>query len=315
MNFPKNEPRYKSLCYRIWRVLSQILTTTYPELNTQTAPFFVLGNSKIIGRLGMYVREDGIGNIVLYRLYRPMTHLITTSIHELAHHVDYCTRKKSDHSAEFYAVFASLLYTALDYSVIDRELLLSEELTGSDGGKVKTILANYTPTKRDPLFSEQKIIEVANSYALRELLQSRGYHFDPVKKTWYCECSSETAVAEVRYLSTLTTAHNIIVSNVSQVSGIDDKHIYIVLLERNEKEPIDTIVKKIEDDLVTFVTQYPRAALKPYKFEKNYFSLKSIYRSNFWTVRLSWQEAERLYRYFDTCYTWSRGPIGLTYYV
>ena len=313
-NHSENDLRYKPLCYRIWRVLSKILIVTYPGIATSS--FYVSGNSKIIGVLGKYTPlSEGTGEIVLYRLYRPIPHLITTAIHELAHHADFCLRKKTDHSPVFYNVFAQLLYTALDYNVVDHDILLNEVMTGSDRNKIKNILSRYTRKERPPLFDDKKIIEVAQSYSFRDILHARGYSYDPVKKNWYREFDVEKVENEVRYLSTLTTSQSISVSHVSQVTRYDEKTIYVVLRERDAKKPADAIIASIEADLENAVTRFPQLCLQPYTFSKNYFSLTSIYPGNFWAIKLPWREAEKLYRYFDTYYKWSRRPLELTYYI
>lgn len=133
--------------------------------------------------------------IRIFNLYRSDASLVATSIHELAHHVDYCNRGCLDHGDNFYAVYKQLLYVSLNMGIFTKEEFLKSTSDASDSNKVKAMLANFEP---HPLAYKNNIVivSVKNGYSHKEYLKESGYHWNSVQCTWDKEIDSDIADLE-----------------------------------------------------------------------------------------------------------------------
>lgn len=111
---------------------------------------------------------------------------VSTLLHELAHHCDDINRGKSDHSLEFYKMFAMLLYSALDLGKIEYEDALNLVHVNSDYSKVIKILREYQP--RLPLNKKSNNLVhliVKNVEANESKLRTFDYEFNERGNYWF----------------------------------------------------------------------------------------------------------------------------------
>lgn len=137
------------------------------------------------------------------------TQLFIVSLHELAHHIDGINRHTSDHSAEFYAVYKQLLFTALDKKMITIDDIYEfQKGNTSDRNKVVEMLGDYridvlsydhTPKKPKDISDNIKI-NVFNCFDVKERVKMAGYKWNPFFKCWTKDVSKSSAKAEVSYL-------------------------------------------------------------------------------------------------------------------
>lgn len=125
--------------------------------------------------------------------------IIITTIHELAHHIDFSMRGTSNHDKNFYEVMKQLLCAALDMGMLTKDDLVDidriEESSSRSRGKVGKMMADYVP---HPVAYKQDIttIVVYNCYNVRECLKNRGYRWNGLDKAWtkeipVCDFESE----------------------------------------------------------------------------------------------------------------------------
>ena len=120
---------------------------------------------------------------------RTLEHLIVTSIHELAHHIDFCNRGTSDHSALFYEEYRTLVFTALDLGMFGVKEALEAKRDAADSTKLKLMIIEYMEEGRDKkerIERAEKIL-VYNCYEIKEPLKNMGFKWDPDAKAWYKE--------------------------------------------------------------------------------------------------------------------------------
>lgn len=127
--------------------------------------------------------EGNKHKITIFNIFRNDTGVIKTIIHELAHHIDFCNRGHSDHSAEFYEAYKRLLYTALDMGLFSKEEYSDVDKDSSDDGKVTRILEQYVPNPIE-YKKDTWLISVKNSYAHKDYLKSNDYRYNGISKAW-----------------------------------------------------------------------------------------------------------------------------------
>ncbi|MGP9043210.1 hypothetical protein [Cytobacillus kochii] len=155
---------------------------------------------------GRYYPEKKL--IEVFNMSRPDSHIVITTLHEVAHHIDYCLRGTSDHQLEFYTVFKHLLMAAMGMGIIKKEDL---DTSKDNQDKVRLIKhfgeieeweitqVNYKP--------KEHVIRVKNSYHIREQLSSRGYKYSKEYQAW--EIVRNNIEEEMEFLLNLTSKNDI----------------------------------------------------------------------------------------------------------
>jgi len=123
--------------------------------------------------------------IQIYNLSRPTEYVISTTIHELAHHIEFTTYGQTGHSKRFYRILKKLLETAVEkgyvkYNTI-REKTDSVDLAQMEKyyGKIK---ATYDETKDKN--KDYTMMKVKNSYEIKEELKARGFFYNKQERVW-----------------------------------------------------------------------------------------------------------------------------------
>ena len=121
--------------------------------------------------------------IVIFNTYRDDEAVLCTTVHELAHHVDFCNRGTSDHQKEFYEVYEKLLFAAMDMGLIHKEKFLRTNRDASDSNKIRKMMDRYIP---HPVgYKSGKVtISFRNSFAYKDYLANKGYHYNSNTKAW-----------------------------------------------------------------------------------------------------------------------------------
>lgn len=209
--------QFLSLNMQIRNLLQDIVKNTYEgkvdnQLLEKYCKFYVECSSKQVKTFaGQYKSAEKCIRIV--GLERNPKHIVVTSIHELAHHIDHCNRGKSDHSTYFYAEFEKLLYTALNMRVFTPEDVKCIDDV-SDGRKVAKMLSEWNPNYIN-YHNDEKRVNVYNCYDQREILKKRGYRWQ-ADKSWEKSFSIAELKEELNYLNELVGADNIKVSGMNE---------------------------------------------------------------------------------------------------
>ena len=153
----------------------------------------------------MYKSKHGDYDIIskqirIFNPHRPDAAIVSTLIHELAHHIDNMNRGDSDHSEAFYKEYKTLLYAALDMGVLNKEQVLENERDATDSLKVKAMISDYEPKASD--YKESgRVIVVKNCFHKKESLKARGYKYNGMNKSWDKEISIDALDEEMNYLT------------------------------------------------------------------------------------------------------------------
>lgn len=124
---------------------------------------------------------------------RELVPLITTSIHELAHHIDYCNRGTSDHSSLFYEEYRTLIFAALDMDMISINDVLESRRDASDSVKLKLMVIEYLEEgreKREKVKRAERVC-VYDAYDIKDTLKASGYRWDASSRAWSRELSDD----------------------------------------------------------------------------------------------------------------------------
>ena len=104
----------------IKKVMTIIALNAYPSY---VIPEFTLilyqKNQKRFHGRWFYPKENSISKIEIFNLYRKYEHILSTTIHELAHHCHYMIDGRTNHKKEFYDVLKHLLEVAHNLGYIN----------------------------------------------------------------------------------------------------------------------------------------------------------------------------------------------------
>lgn len=178
-------------------ILVDIAGTAYPDFT----PAWKLSNFRIEFHSGEsrvsfnadYARphkERKYGLIRLYNFHRDQTALITTCIHELAHHIDGVINENYGHGPSFYEVYEKLLFAAFDMGVLDVKTFMPEtSVSGSQ--KVLKMLKRYEP---HPVSYKQDStsIRVLNGFKHKDFLKSSGFTYNSANTAWEKEVDKDS---------------------------------------------------------------------------------------------------------------------------
>lgn len=162
-------------------ILIDIATTAYNEKPQYFKLDIVVEEMK--SRHGDYCPSTK--TIRIFNLSRPSAHIISTTIHELAHHIDYCKYKSTGHNKRFYGIFKKLLETAIKLGYVEYSSVRNKE----DSIDIIMMEKYYGPitVKYDEKMDKNKdktLLKVKNSYKIKDFLSENGYKYDGISKTW-----------------------------------------------------------------------------------------------------------------------------------
>lgn len=167
--------------------------------------FLEFSNKQVKSFAGRYFPSRK--SIEIVGLERPTKHIIITTLHEVAHHIDHMKRNTTGHGPEFYAVYEKLIHAALDMGIISMNDV-NTVCDVSDREKIKKMLDTYE--KSEVVYKQnQFVIAVGNGYSIREQLKMRGYKWDTLSQVWKLE-GDKTKIDEERlFLDSISVKYEI----------------------------------------------------------------------------------------------------------
>lgn len=212
---------------QIHRILTEIMNKTYPDKNIPS--FWIEVNAKEMATFhGDYYPLKR--KIRIFNLSRETTHIITTSIHELAHHVDCCLNGTSGHNKRFYGIYKELLETAIKMGIINYDVVRSV----TDAADIRSLEKYYgqlTVTYNQDLDTNKdiRIIKVFNSFAIKDKLKNRGgYSWNSVEQAWCKEISLAELAEENLFLLSLTSEENI---KIQSLHDLKIEAVYYIVVK------------------------------------------------------------------------------------
>lgn len=136
--------------------------------------------------------------IRIFNLSRPTEHVVSTTIHELAHHIDYCENGSSGHNKRFYGILRQLLITAIQCGYISYESIKNKK-DSNDIVQVEKhygeIIAFYDESKDTN--KDKCILKAKNSFNIKNYLSANGFSYNPFEKFWYI-CIKKDEADEIK---------------------------------------------------------------------------------------------------------------------
>ena len=173
----------------------------YNAINKYANFNLVLKERILTSRLGCYI--PSLTTIELSSVNRiDFNNLYLTLLHELAHHIEYCKFKSTSHSANFYEIYADLLYTTIDchFFTLDELITLNKGRLTREKTKVINILNAYIPKDKKDIKKSisldfitdynktlkpiKEVIKIKCSSEQGKIFKSLGYKWDKEEKTW-----------------------------------------------------------------------------------------------------------------------------------
>ncbi|MBS6502199.1 MAG: hypothetical protein KH415_11315 [Clostridium sp.] len=214
--------------YKIYTTVCDIIDYIYNDNKEEYKKFYIKIIPKEMKSIhGRYTWNRRL--IEIFNLSRPYNHIITTILHEVAHHIDYVIRGLTDHKKEFYDIFYRLIIGALELSIISKNDIITETDSADKDrlekhfGSIRNWEVNKSDYKKDII-----IIKVSNSYQLKNYLKMKGYKYSKLEQVWFKEVKIGIISEEIEILKRLTDVENIkiIYRNDLEIEAI----YYIVVL-------------------------------------------------------------------------------------
>lgn len=265
---------FAALNIKIRNVLLDIIQYTYKgkvdeQVYERYRKFYLAcDNKQVKSYAGKY--SPGERTITIVGLTRNPKHIIVTTIHELAHHIDHCNRGTSDHSEAFYEEYEKILHTALNMRVFQPEdVKCIEDVT--DGRKIAKMISRWQP-EHIAYKDNEKTIKVFNCFAQKDMLKERGYHWQAADKSWEKVVDAEVSEEELSYLKNMISEENIKISDACEleikVSGyiIASKGSYEYredlksegfFYDKKKKAWKKSVAEDIQDIIKDFRNRYP----------------------------------------------------------
>lgn len=205
----------------VHQVLQRILDKTYPESipeSRKIKKFWIeLVPKEIRTYHGYY--DPNEYRIRIVNLSRKPHHILLTTIHELAHHIDFCIYGSSGHNKRFYSIHNQLVKTAIKMGITT----YAEFKDVIDNNDIKQLERYFGPNRAnyDPAYDDKKDnvhIKVKNSFPIKDELKANGYKYNAVDQTWDKDCDKQLLEDEESFLYNLTDPENIEFAEGSQVS-------------------------------------------------------------------------------------------------
>ena len=197
--------------YRVKILLNDLVEYAYPHSPKQKAykAFYVeYIDKEFKSKHGDYNTKNK--HIRIFNLSRTEDQLVVTSIHELAHHINFVndtSHSFEPHGQEFYKVYKKLLFTALDMGLFNKWQFINAIADAGDSRKVKRMLEEYRPYPID-YKKDMKLIQVFRAYEIRKNLQKHGYKYNSVLKSW--EKETEKPLDEATFLDSIGADYKIV---------------------------------------------------------------------------------------------------------
>ncbi|AVD54537.1 hypothetical protein BEH_24550 (plasmid) [Priestia filamentosa] len=185
--------------YNIYQTLCDVVKKAYPVEqypNNAFTKFFVDIKVKEMKTIhGRYYPKTK--KIEIFNLSRPNGHIIATSLHETAHHIDHCLRQKSDHTKAFYDVFYQLLVTAMGMGLVTKEDILTED----DSADKDRLEKHFGPIEEwDISIQDYKknrhVVKVYQSFSIKDKLKNQGYKYSSLEQAWTREINEDEVEEE-----------------------------------------------------------------------------------------------------------------------
>lgn len=195
--------------YKIYMTICDIIDYLYQENQDKYKKIFIKIIPKEMKNFhGVYYLNKNL--IKIFNLSRPFNHIVATILHEVAHHIDFCNRNKTDHGKIFYNELYKLLIAAMELNIISKEDIITRT-DSKDKYRLEKYFGDIQGWKIESLEykKNRKIIKVSNSFSIKGQLKEKGYKYSKIEQLWIKEIESVRLEEEIEYLKRITHKSNI----------------------------------------------------------------------------------------------------------
>lgn len=212
---------------KIHDILLKLACDTFPGRQFEQFSVEIIAKA-MASRHGDYHKAPGkSAKIRVVNLERGTSHIVCTSIHEVAHHCEMCLHGKTGHSKRFYEIYSLLLERALQDRLITLDMI--EDKWDIQKLQKKVGHLSVAPGQAEAADNGSRTIKIRNGFEIKDVLKQKGYAWNGIELTWCKDVATVDLDAEVAWLRSLTVEENIVVS--AEAVSIDCQHL--VLAEGN----------------------------------------------------------------------------------
>jgi hypothetical protein len=183
---------------RIYTMLRTIADETYPNrigrFSLDMLP------DEFASRHGDY--NQATKKIRIMNLSRSLGTILATTIHELAHHCEFCNTGKTGHGEPFYLTMRDLMVTAMKHGWVVPDDL--QELAGGSAPSNRVFLRKFGDDLRQIQSSttgSASIIKVFDAFAIKDALKAAGYGWSKLELCWTKEVHADQVEQETRFVA------------------------------------------------------------------------------------------------------------------
>ena len=194
--------------YYIKKVLEDIVNYTYPystKLPRYRKFYVEVSDKTLSSKNGDY--NESTHRIRIFNPDRPTEHIIKTTIHELAHHIDTINRGESDHGPKFYEEYGKLAKSAIDMGIFTPEDFMTEVRDSRDHNKFLKMIQGYEAQETDYKNGIFRVV-VLNGYSIKDRLKDEGYQWNQSCKVWQKEIEYFEAEDEKDFLESISAEYH-----------------------------------------------------------------------------------------------------------
>ena len=213
--------------YKIYMSVCDIIDYLYKENKNEYKKFYIKIIPKEMKSIhGRYFCNQKL--IEVFNLSRPYNHIIRTILHEVAHHIDYCNREKSDHTKTFYEEFYNLIIGALELKIIFKNDIITET-DSADKDRLEKYFGNIENWNIEEAEYKKgmKIIKVSNSFSIKVYLKNRDYKYSKLEQLWFKEIEVNNLQEEMNLLKNIIHEENI---KVIDSKDLEIEAIYYIVV-------------------------------------------------------------------------------------
>ena len=206
----KTKQSNEYLNIHVKKILDDIIDVAYSgesEENREKYKDFsiYITDKELRSKSGHYISNEH--KIEIFNISLGSNVVVKVSIHELAHHIEYCKNKKCGHQDAFYTEFRKLLYAGLNMQLFTVEDVKKDRFH-NDSNKVAKIVEEWIPNYIH--YSTDSIVfYVKSSYYTEKLLKERGYEWNSAQRIWSRNVFMEEKEQEIEFLNSIHAEYDI----------------------------------------------------------------------------------------------------------
>lgn len=204
---------------RLWLLYCDIIDKAYKnkvspgKLKRYKYIYITISNKECKSYHGLYY--SGENKIKIVNTSRNDISCLKTSIHELAHHIDYINRDNTDHSDFFYKAYKDLIKAAIEIGLFKKEDILSMQRDSTDHIKLLKIVNELDVDVTEAYKENIKLVQVKNCFMIKDYLKSINFKWNGSSFLWEKEIDVNDLNDLLSTLYKIIEKENVLISNAN----------------------------------------------------------------------------------------------------